>query len=101
MSILVSTATDGTDYEEINLTDSPLINQFGQNNRFECFNLTITDDDSLEFAEEFTVRAVVATPDVRVQLQPNTTIVTIMDNDGRSSPFVLQGNGRTNTNLRN
>ncbi len=65
------------------------MNQFGQNNRFDCFNITIFDDNLLEFTEEFTVMAQVD-PGTPVEILPNTTTIIIMDNDGKDSTTLIQ-----------
>ena len=46
-----------------------------------CFNVTIIDDDLYENPEEFFAN--ITTTDTQVTISPMTTVITIIDNDGK------------------
>ncbi len=57
--------------------------EFDDNTRFKCFNVTIIDDTFVELAEDFTLTVSTFDPEVLpVQVMPNVSLVTILDNDG-------------------
>ena len=59
---------------------------FDNNNRRQCFNVTIIDDTQRENSEDFTVDVHPCTgqpPPGRVIFNPRTGRTTIVDNDGK------------------
>ena len=74
------TTVAGSDYQvpplpRIDITLS------GANMQTECINVTINDDDALECEEDFMIEIVSVTGVTRI-IEPNTTVVTILDNEG-------------------
>lgn len=56
--------------------------------RFGCFVVSITDDDVLEPTEHFTVAVKQVEADMsRLVITPNTSQVTILDDDGTQYPY--------------
>ena len=53
---------------------------FSSSSNQQCVNITIVDDNVLESLETFSVT--IDTSVDRVVLEPNTTVVEIVDNDG-------------------
>ncbi len=70
---------DNKDYEEIN---PPIDNPFNNDTRSICFDLTITDDDVLEFTESFLL-SVFVLDSLPVQIVPNVSTITILDNESK------------------
>ena len=54
---------------------------FSPRTRQECFITTIIDDNLYESPEEFFAN--ITTADTQVVISPMTTVVTILDNDGK------------------
>jgi hypothetical protein len=50
-----------------------------------CFDVTILNDDQYELREDFFVNITTTDPDT--DLRPSTTIVMIIDEDGRTFTF--------------
>ena len=68
----------GRDYEAVSQSLT-----FNANTQLDCFNTSTVDDDILEADE--TYRLVLTTDEPGVVLDPDMTVVTIANNDGRHS----------------
>ncbi len=55
--------------------------QFNPSQEHQCFNITILDDTIMESEEEFQVT--LTTVMENVTLDPNTTTITVADDDGK------------------
>ena len=74
-------AASGSDFDKIDLSNySSLV--FDNDVRLGCFNVTIIDDSVLEFTESFTVRVELSAPDPLINVYPNISSITIIDDDG-------------------
>ena len=54
---------------------------FNTDNRRQCFNVTIVNDDSAEDTEHFTMKIMNSVPSALVMVRPAQAIVTILDRD--------------------
>ena len=68
MTISLTFGDDGNNRRKRSIPDQPY-----------CFNVSFLPDDFVEFDETF--RLQLSTDDVDISLFPNTTIVTILNND--------------------
>ncbi len=73
---------DNKDYEEIDLFNPPIDNPFNNDTRYICFDITITDDDVLELTESFLL-SVFVLDSLPVQIVPNVSTITILDNESK------------------
>ena len=81
---LLSSSSDTSDF--IELTSAyQFLNEFGNHNRRQCFDVTIINDDIGENHETFTV--VLAKPSnerhPHIRIHPGTITITITDDDNR------------------
>ena len=76
--------TDAMDYIEITSFNNPLkIFTSDPSTHRQCFNVTITDDEAIESNEDFFLNlTLVGDPTVPVLVNPDTSVVEIIDIDG-------------------
>ncbi len=70
------------DYESFTAFNSPLAGFFDEDTRVLYFNITILDDLLFESTEQFSISLSLA-DDVPVQILPNVSFITILDDDCR------------------
>ena len=82
----------GNDYRELNAEAFDVFLTFNDANRRQTFDVTIVDDNALEFVERFNLELrfdpFAATPS-GVQLNPNASAVYIQDNDSKINTEIL------------
>ena len=75
-------ATVPGDYVAVNFLNEPFRGHpFNTNNRQQCFNVTIVNDDIPENAENFTVTINHSMPSPLVTVEPAFATITILDSD--------------------
>ena len=79
---VASTFVSVGDYGAVNFLNEPFRNhQFNTNNRRQCFNVSIVNDDAAENTEDFTVTITNEVPSLSVNVTPDVATITILDRD--------------------
>ena len=70
------------DFTSVGFVNEPFRGRpFNTDNRRQCFNVTIVNDDDAENAEDFTLTIRNAVPSASVNVTPDVATVTILDRD--------------------
>ena len=89
MHLCIMTVTGEQDYVPITPFNSPLTEPFNNGTRFQCFSITITDDNLFEQTENFTLMVTPFDDTQFVRITPNISIIQIVANDSKSHALSL------------
>ena len=81
---MIVTYSDSSDYLELNSSNNPLVAFTSDpSTHRQCFNVTIINDSAVEISERFNLSLTLADGfDIPVIVDPDTSEVEIIDNDG-------------------